>query len=106
MPGRVYAFYKGDGNATIYCSRQVGDRGYNNGWEEIALEGVNAMSDMSAANYHNDIIAAYRSSDDNSKSKIKAFYNGSGIEDYDMHDYNDVEYIRNKGLKRSLENCR
>jgi hypothetical protein len=108
MPGRIYAFHQGDGNdSVIYCTRQVGDTRYHNGWQEITLEGANTMSAVSAVNFKDDVLLAFRCRGDNnnSKSRISFIWNASGIEKSNMRDYNEVDYIRNTGLKKSLENC-
>lgn len=111
--GKIYVFYKGwttniSDTANIYCSRQIQDKLLNNGWEELKWV-VNTKSNVTGCIYNNDIVIGARNIDTRKvhpeDSKIKLAYNGSGIEIDNLLDYNDVDYIRNVGLKKSLE-CR
>lgn len=98
MPGAIYVYYKAENDTGVFCSRQVRDRSYNGGWEEVFLDGVDAASNITVASRKDDILLAYRNKD----GQVRAMYNASGIEDQEMWDFDDVDHIRNMGLRESL----
>jgi hypothetical protein len=101
--GRVYAYYVASvPGLPAFVSMQVADRGFNGGWlERSAYDqwSVTQSAPAAAVNPDGDITYCYR---DQSNNMLNCAFHGSGIEDGDMGDFDELTFIRVQGLRQSL----
>jgi hypothetical protein len=110
--GGYLIFVKGfvadsDQPANPWVVRTVGDRTEWDGWRSrrVGNEWFSTRSALSATFYQGDIALAMRwyGEDEKGNNDLLVFLQASGIEDGTMiADHDDVSYIRNSGLRRSL----
>ncbi len=112
--GRIHFFARGfvakDKESTmVYDAHQVGDKSFNGGWLVKPLYDVwtETRSAPSAVWLDNDIAYAFRwTGNRDHTNDLNVSFNGLGIQDERMGDFNDLEYIRQRGLKESLQKVR
>ena len=101
--GRVYAYYRASiPNLPAFISMQVADHTFNGGWlERSAFDewSTTASAPAAALNPSGDITYCYR---EQSNSMLTCSFNGTGIQDGEMGDFDELTFIRTHGLRESL----
>ncbi|HSI72371.1 MAG TPA: hypothetical protein VK934_04280, partial [Fimbriimonas sp.] len=110
--GRVYYFALGTLSpqspwSCAYVSHTIGDKTVGGGWRTKRYydEWTQSRSAPAAAWFGDDIIYAYRWVDGGQTGRdnlLHVAYRGSGIEDVPMGDFNDIAFMRDKGIRYSI----
>lgn len=91
----------------LYAAAQVRDKTVNGGWiiKRLYDEWTQCGSAPTAARCDDDIAIAYRANGSGSlfsDNDLVIAYNGSGIEDEQMGDFDDLRFIQDIGLQYSI----
>jgi hypothetical protein len=101
--GRLYAYYMAGGaHDSAYFSMQIADRTFNDGWlERVAFDqwSTTASAPAAAMNPGGEIAYCYRNESD---SVLKCSFHGTGVDEGEMGDADELTFIRTHGLKESL----
>jgi hypothetical protein len=112
MKGRILFF--GLGSTSIqtpwscaYVAQTIADKSVNGGWmvKRFYDEWTQSRSAPGAAWFNEDILYAYRWADGSQGDRdniLHVSYNGTGIEDAVMGDFDDVAFIRDFGMRHSI----
>jgi hypothetical protein len=112
MKGRVLYFALASTSekspwACEYVAQSIGDKTVNSGWmtKRIYDEWTQSRSGSGATWFNGDILYAYRWADGSQGDRdniLHVGYNGTGIEDVPMGDFDDIGYIRDFGMRHSI----
>lgn len=112
MKGRLLFFGQGMTSAQTpwaceYVAQSVADKTVGNGWmvKRYYDEWTQSRSAPAAAWFNGDIIYAYRWVDGSQNDRdnlLHVAYNGTGIEEAAMGDFDDIGYMRDFGIRNSI----
>jgi hypothetical protein len=112
MKGRILYFGLGTTSAKVpwscaYVAQSIADKTVHGGWmvKRYYDEWTQSRSAPAAAWFGGDIIYAYRWVDGSQNDRdniLHVAYNGTGIEDTPMGDFDDIGYIRDFGMRHSI----
>lgn len=112
MKGRILYFSRGGISekapwACEYVAQSIGDKTIRGGWmvKRFYDEWTQSRSSQAACWFNGDILYAYRWADGSQGDRdniLHVSYNGTGIEQAPMGDFDDIGFIRSFGMRHSI----